>query len=89
VLAAAARAAELIIAIHDLLGSVQGQCLLDRGHILGAVLLVKALGDGQAQVHVLLIAQSLVVTPLALNLVLRNPAEDVLQGGSFGPACHK
>jgi alpha-beta hydrolase superfamily lysophospholipase len=81
VLAAAARAAELVVPIHDLPGCEQGQCLLERGHNLGAALLVKALEDGQAEVHVLLIAQGLVVTPLALNLVLCHPAEDVLQWG--------
>jgi len=84
VLAAAARAAELVLPIHDLPGCEQGQCLLDGGHNLGPALLVKALGDGQAKVHALLIAQGLVVTPLALNLVLHHPAEDTLQGG---PLC--
>lgn len=56
VFAAAARAAELVIPSHDLLGCVHGQCLLDGGHHLGAALLVNALEDGQAQVHVLYIA---------------------------------
>ena len=84
VLGAAARAAELVVPIHDLLGCEQGQRLLDRGHHLGPALLVKALEDGQAEVHALLIAQGLVVTPLALNLVLHHPAQDILQGGPLG-----
>ena len=84
VLGAAARAAELVIPIHDLPGCEHGQRLLDRGHHLGPALLVKALEDGQAEVHVLLIAQGLVVTPLALNLVLHHPAEDILQEVPLG-----
>ena len=84
VLAAAARAAILVVPIYDLPGCEQGQCLLDRGHNLGPALLVKALEDGQAKVHVLLIAQGFVVTSLALNLVLHHPAEDILQRGPLG-----
>ena len=83
--AAAARAAVLVLPIHDLPACVHGQCLLDRGHKPAlAPLVLVLLEDGQAQVHALHIAQGLVVTPLALDAVLCHPAEDVLQGGPLG-----
>ena len=85
ILGAAARAAELVIQIHDLPACVHGQCLLDRGHKPALAPLVDVLvEDGQAQVHALHIAQSPVVTPLALDPVLCHPAEDILQGGPLG-----
>jgi len=85
ILGAAARAAVLVLRIHDLPGCVHGQRLLDRGHKPALAPLVDVLlEDGQAQVHALLMAQGLVVTPLALNPVLCNPAEDILQGGPLG-----
>lgn len=83
-LGAAARAAVLVVPIHDLPACVHGQRLLNRGHEPAPAPLVNLLPDGQAQVHALHIAQGLVVTPLALNPVLGHPAEDTLQGGPLG-----